>query len=35
MVVKREELEEILNDYPYIGKFLRAVGRQRLITTKP
>ena len=35
MTIKKEELENIFANYPQQGKFLRAIGRQRLLTTKP
>lgn len=35
MTITKEELETIFENYPQQGKFLRAIGRQRLLTTKP
>lgn len=35
MTIKKEQLEHIFETYPQQGKFLRAVGRQRLLTTTP
>lgn len=35
MTIQKEDLESILETYPTQGKFLRAVGRQRLLTTNP
>jgi hypothetical protein len=35
MTIQKEELEAILDNYPQQAKFLRAIGRQRLQTTKP
>lgn len=35
MTVSKEDLEKILQSYPSEAKFLRAIGRQRLLTTKP
>lgn len=35
MTVMKEDLEKILESYPQEAKFLRAIGRQRLLTTKP
>lgn len=35
MTITKEELETIFESYPQQAKFLRAVGRQRLLTTKP
>jgi hypothetical protein len=35
MTITKEELETIFETFPQQAKFLRAVGRQRLLTTKP
>lgn len=35
MTIKKEQIEHIFEQYPEQGKFLRAVGRQRLQTTTP
>jgi len=35
MTINKEELETIFENYPQQGKFLRAIGRQRLLTTTP
>lgn len=35
MTITKEEIETIFESYPQQAKFLRAVGRQRLLTTKP
>jgi hypothetical protein len=35
MTIKKEQLESIFESYPQQGKFLRAIGRQRLLTTTP
>jgi hypothetical protein len=34
MTITKDELETIFENYPQQGKFLRAIGRQRLLTTK-
>mmetsp|Transcript_2189 Transcript_2189/g.3270 ORF Transcript_2189/g.3270 Transcript_2189/m.3270 type:complete len:125 (-) Transcript_2189:7433-7807(-) len=35
MTITKEEIEKIFEAFPSQGKFLRAIGRQRLQTTKP
>lgn len=35
MTIKKEELESIFELYPQQGKFLRAIARQRMLTTNP
>ena len=35
MTIQKDQLGQIFESYPDQGKFLRAVGRQRLLTTTP
>lgn len=35
MTLTKFEMEKIFISFPQQGKFLRAIGRQRLLTTKP